>query len=72
MTVHQWSGSLAEGTETRILNDLSCTGGATLRRACVALGLPTSGTKRRLSERLFDAGLDASTVRANYGWKALQ
>lgn len=65
-----WSGSLAPGTEPRILNDLHCTGGATLRRACIALGLPASGTKRRLCERLLEAGLDAAAVRARYGWKA--
>jgi hypothetical protein len=55
---------LTDGTPDRIVWDLHCIGGATLRRACIASGVPTSGTKVQMARRLYALGLDAARVRS--------
>jgi hypothetical protein len=55
---------------TAEMHNMANVPGATLRRACAAQGVSTSGTKRRLADRLLDAGITAVEVKERHGWRA--
>ena len=60
----------ADDNDVTARDRLKCASTPTLRDALEANGLPVSGTKAQMAQRLVDIGMTAERLEAEHGWRA--
>ena len=59
-----------DGNDVTARDRLKCASTPTLRDALETRGLPVSGTKAQMAQRLLDIGMTAERLEDEHGWRA--